>query len=120
MPDEMIIFTRTYDFLSWIIPLSMKFPRSHRFIVTGRLQNAALDFQELIIEANAAQGRKRAEKLGAADTELLKIRLYLRLCERWDWISSGQYRHASEMVAEIGRLLGGWLKSVTTGQAVRS
>ena len=72
MPDEMIIFTRTYDFLSWIIPLSMKFPRSHRFIVTGRLQNAALDFQELIIEANAAQGRKRAEKLGLPIPSCLK------------------------------------------------
>ncbi|MEI6514050.1 MAG: four helix bundle protein [bacterium] len=42
----------------------------------------------------------------------MKIRLYLRLCERWQWLTSGQYRHASEQVAEIGRLLGGWLKTV--------
>ncbi|MDQ3006853.1 MAG: diversity-generating retroelement protein Avd [Chloroflexota bacterium] len=110
MVEEMIIFTRTYDLISWILPLAEKFPRSQRFVITQRLQNAALNFQESIIEANAVRGALRAEKLRLADAELRKVRLYLRLCEKWKWINAGQYRHVSEMVAEIGRLLGGWLK----------
>jgi four helix bundle protein len=115
MAEEMVIFTRTYDFISWLLPLAEKFPRSQRFVITQRLQNATLNFQEMLIEANALRGTNRAEKLRAADAELRKVRLYLRLCERWQWISSGQYRHVSEMVAEIGKLLGGWLKTVTPG-----
>ena len=113
MPKEMVIFTRTYDFITWLLPLSLNFPRSQRFVVTKRLQDAALNFQELIVEANAFREAERKRKLMAADAELVKIRLYLRLCENWQWVSQGQYRHASGMVAEIGRLLGGWLKSVT-------
>lgn len=35
----------------------------------------------------------------------------------WRWLSDGQYRHVSAMVAEIGRLLGGWLKRVTENRA---
>ncbi|BCX02387.1 MAG: hypothetical protein KatS3mg053_0325 [Candidatus Roseilinea sp.] len=108
---EMTIFTRTYDFVSWLVPLTLNFPRSQRFVVTNRLQGAALEFQELLIEANSQRGGTRATKLRAADAELLKVRLYLRLCQRWQWITSAQYRHASGMVAEIGRLLGGWLKT---------
>ena len=46
MADEMVIFTRTYDFISWLLPLAEKFPRSQRFVVTQRLQSAALNFQE--------------------------------------------------------------------------
>jgi len=115
MPEEMVIFTRTYDFVSWLLPLTSNFPRSQRFIVTERLQSAVLNFQELIIEANAHRGPFRLEKLRLADAELRKARLYLRLCEKWDWITSGQYRHASAMVAEMGKLLGGWLKTVTSG-----
>ena len=110
MSDEMIIFTRTYDFISWLLPLAEKFPRSQRFVITQRLQNASLNFQESIIEANALRGELRTEKLRAADAELRKVRLYLRLCEKWKWMNPGQYRHVSEMVAEIGKLLGGWLK----------
>lgn len=109
MTEEMTIFTRTYDFISWLIPLTLKFPRTQRFVITQRLQDAALNFQELIVEANVQRGGQRADKLRFADAELIKVRLYLRLCEKWQWITSGQYQHASAMVAEIGRLLGGWI-----------
>ena len=117
MTEEMVIFTRTYDFLTWLLPLTEDFPKSQRFVVTSRLQKAALDFQEFIIEANAKRGKDRTEKLSEADAELLKIRLYLRLCEKWNWIKPGQYHHAAGQVAELGRLLGGWMKSVTAGPA---
>jgi four helix bundle protein len=113
MSEEMVIFTRTYDFITWLLPLTDNFPRSQRFVITQRLHDAALNFQELIIEANARRGAARLEKLQAADAELLKLRLYLRLCERWRWLSKGQYRHVSTMIAEIGKLLGGWLKATS-------
>ena len=112
MPESLVIFTRTYDFVTWLLPLSEKFPKSQRFVITQRLQNSALNFQELLIEANALRGAKRVEKLNLSDAELRKTRLYLRLCEKWKWLTSGQYKHASVMVAEIGRLLGGLKKYV--------
>jgi hypothetical protein len=108
---EMTIFTRTYDFISWLVPLSLNFPRSQRFVVTTRLQTAALNFQERLIEANTKYGEYRMMNLRQADAELTKIRLYLRLCLRWQWVNKSQYLHGSAMVAEIGRLLGGWLKT---------
>ncbi|MDR3573493.1 MAG: diversity-generating retroelement protein Avd [Anaerolineaceae bacterium] len=110
----MIIFTRTYDFITWLIPKTENFPRSQRFIVTERLQQAALSFQELLVEANAQRGLLRLEKLRCADTELRKVRLYLRLCEKWNWLTPNQYHHVSETVVEIGKLLGGWQKTVTS------
>lgn len=113
MAEEMIIFSRTYDFITWLIPMTENFPRSQRFVVTQRLQQAALSFQELLVEANAQHGALRAEKLRAADAELRKVRLYLRLSEKWNWLTTSQYHHVSEMVAEIGKLLGGWKKTVT-------
>ena len=116
--QEMVIFTRTFDLLSWLIPQTLRFPRAQRFVVTRRLQDAALDFQERIIEANRVQGRERLGLLRRADADLDRLRLYLRLAVRWEWLSEGQYQHVSEMVKEIGALLGGWIKqaSGTTGR----
>jgi hypothetical protein len=85
----MTIFTRTYDFISWLIPKTASFPRSHRFIVTKRLQDAALNFQEFIIEANRQRGRLRLDRLRYADADLDKVRLYLRLAVRWQWLTEG-------------------------------
>lgn len=112
MSEALVIFTRTYDLITWLLPMSEKFPKSQRFIITQRLQNAVLNFQELLIEANALRGARRTDTLKLADAELRKARLYLRLCEKWQWLTPGQYKHASVLVAEIGRLLGGFMKYV--------
>lgn len=111
MPDEMIIFTRTYDLLLWLLPKAEHFPKIYRSTVTQRLMDAALDFQEALFDARAGRGERRQERLQAADAELDKLRLYLRLAHHWHWLNDGQYRHISAMIAEIGKLLGGWLKT---------
>lgn len=110
MAQEMVIFTRTFDFVSWLIPRTLDFPRSQRFVVTKRLQDAALDFYERILEANGLKGKARLGRLRQADVALDKVRHCLRLVSRWGWLSEGQYRHAAVMVAELGRLLGGWIQ----------
>jgi hypothetical protein len=35
--EEMPIFTRTYDFLTWLLPATNNFPRAHRHSFTQRL-----------------------------------------------------------------------------------
>ena len=111
MPQtEMAIFTRTFDFLSWLLPITNNFPRAHRHTLTQRLLDAAFDLRERLEEANQRQGRRR-ERLGDADTALGLVRMYVRLAVRLGWLTTGQYEHAASMLAEIGRLLGGWQKA---------
>jgi len=112
MNDPTPLFTRTFDFITWLMPVTNHFPRSQRFLVTERLLGAALDFQERVLEANASQMPIRLARLKEADAELDKVRIYLRLALKWEWLKPGQYQHAAAMVAEIGRLLGGWMRSL--------
>ena len=106
--EEMPIFTRTFDFLAWLLPASNHFPRAHRLTLTKRLLDAAFDLREHLEAANHRNGSRRAQMLSAADEALDRVRLYLRLIAKLEWLSLGQYQHVSEMVSEIGRLLGGW------------
>src|SRR5512137_561902 len=108
--QEMVIFTRTFDFLSWLLPATNNFPRAHRHTFTQRLLDAAFDLRELLEAANHRQGRERLSKLRQADEALDRVRVYLRLATRWGWLTGGQYQHVAGMVTEIGKLLGGWLK----------
>ena len=77
--------------------------------------DAALDFQEMLFEAQSQGGSTRREHLRQAHAALNKLRLNLRLAHRWHWLNDGQYQHVSTMVAELGRLLGGWMKAWTRG-----
>ena len=78
--------------------------------MTARLLGAALDLPEQLFAAQGRRGGRRREALAEADATLNKLRLYLRFAHRWRWLSDGQYEHVSRMVAEVGRLLGGWIR----------
>ena len=48
---EMPIFTRTFDLLTWFLPATNHFPRSHRHTVTRRLIDSAFDLREHLLDA---------------------------------------------------------------------
>ena len=105
---ESPIFSRTYDLLCWIIPITIKFPRQQRFVLAQAVQKTALQLQEDLIEASMV--KQPAETLAQADINLAKLRTYLRLCRDLALLDMGQYEHVARMLSEIGRLLGGWKK----------
>jgi len=107
---ESPIFTKSYDLLRWLIPLTIKFPRQQRFVLAEAVQRTALQLHERLIEA-AKSGDPRPS-LRHADVDLTKLRFYVRLCHDMELISLKQYKHAAGRLAEVGRLLGGWIKSL--------
>jgi four helix bundle protein len=114
--NESPVFVRTYDFILWLIPRTMDFPRAQRFILTKRLQDSMLDFYEAIIEAALCSQRRRVAQLRAADVELAKVRKYLRLARDLEWLKPRQYQFAAAQVTEIGNLLGGWIAKAISAQ----
>jgi hypothetical protein len=102
------IFARTYDLVKWLIPLTVKFPRHQRFVLATAMQQTALGLQERLIEA--VRLPNTTDHLQSADVALDKLRFYVRLSHDLGYMSLGQQRHAGQMIAEIGRLLGSWQK----------
>ncbi len=110
MADEMVIMTRIFELLNWLLPKTETFPRTYRYTLTRRILNRTLDLNEQLIAAQSTRGTARGTALRHADDYLQALRVYLRLIHHWRWINDGQYRHVSQLIAEIGRLLGGWRK----------
>lgn len=103
------IFSRSYDFLLWLLQHTEKYPKSERFRMAKRLEDGAFLFHETLMEATKASDCDK--KLKSADIILVKLKLYLRLAHDRKLLSLNQYEHASRMLVEIGKLLGGWLQS---------
>jgi hypothetical protein len=110
------LFVKTYEFLLWLIPLTLKFPKSQRFLLAERLSRMALDFFDLILDA-VLEPARQGERLDEADRLLTKIRLYVRLSYDVKCINLGQLEHAALRVDEIGRLMGGWKRKRTKESA---
>lgn len=111
MENQSPIFTKTSNFLMWIMQHTDHFPKSERFRLAKRIEDSAFDFYEALIQTVKSQDKRSC--LLQADLELDKLRLYLRLAHQRKLTSHPQYLYAAEALTEIGKLLGGWLKSVS-------
>lgn len=49
---EMPLFTRAFDFITWLLPVTNDYPKTHWRTVAKRLLDAALDFREHIEASN--------------------------------------------------------------------
>jgi hypothetical protein len=107
--QEMLVIKRGYDFSKWLLQHTGKFPKSYRFSVAAKLENAVLDFIELTTVANMRQ--QKLPLLKQADEALARLRLLLRLSYEMRFINLKSYEFGSGKLVELGRLLGGWLKN---------
>jgi len=106
------VFVRTYDFLLWLVPRTLGFPRSQRGVLARKLQEQAFALHEALVDAakEESAGLPPAPYLRRADAALANLRTYTRMSRELHLITPQQYEHAARMLAEIGRLLGGWIK----------
>ncbi len=101
----------TYQFLLWLVPTLDKFPRSQKFLLGDRLQTQALSVLDSLIAATYS--RERGGHLRAANLDLERLRFGLRLAKDLRHLDFKRYEYAARAVDEIGRMVGGWLKTAT-------
>ncbi len=109
MLQDLIIFKKSYDFSKWLFQHTYKFPKSHRFSIAVKMENSILDFIRQISIAN--QRRQKMPLLRLADEELMTLKIYMRFSHDLAFISTSSYEFAIKQLEEIGKMLGGWIKS---------
>ena len=109
---ESPLFVKTFDCLKWVLARTESFPKSQRFLLAKRINDALFDFYEFIGEAALIkdQPQQQLRRLSEADARLLHVTHYLRLAMEFQYLSFHQYGHAALLIQELGRLLGSWIK----------
>jgi len=109
MYQDLVIFQKTYDLALWIYPKINKFPKQQRFVLGQRLENTVVRIIELVLESNSPDYNK-SYSLRKIDTELDKLRIFVRLSKDLNFLSTKSYLFVAEKINEIGKLLGGLKK----------
>ncbi len=89
------------------------FPRRQRFLIGERLQSLNAELLEMLIEAYYSPKSQKKAILRKVNIKIEKIRYYLRLCYELGYYGSRKHHYLLEKLNEIGRMTGGWLKSVS-------
>ncbi len=103
---------KLYDVIMWLLGRVERFPRSQKFTLGDRTITLALDTLDVLIEATYT--RKRLHLLQRANVQLEKLRYLIRLSHDFKLLSTKQYAYISQEVNEVGKLIGGWIRSQST------
>ncbi len=107
---ESPIFIKSYETMVWVLQHTAKFPKNQRFLMAKRLEDGFLDFHEHLNQAVKIK-REERQALNRADKLLANLKLYNRLCKDLKLLAFNQYEYLARELDEIGKLLGGWIRS---------
>ncbi|TSC93568.1 MAG: hypothetical protein Athens101428_635 [Candidatus Berkelbacteria bacterium Athens1014_28] len=110
--NEIPIIQKVYDFYRELYLAVEKMPKKDKYTLGEKTQRATLDLIELLIEAGYQEKFKKRAILDRAAVKLDLIKLIVRLGQDLKAIPTNKYLSLEEKLQEIGRMLGGWIKSL--------
>jgi hypothetical protein len=106
------LVAKAYDLLKYALPMLEGLPRSQKFTLGDRIQNHLSDLLEILVEAYYLPAAEKRPLLLRANIRLEILRRYFRLGYERGHYNSLRYKDFAERLDEIGRMVGGWLKSL--------
>jgi len=106
------IFKKSYDLYKILHEYRKVVPKSDRFTVFERCEQSLLDVIEAILQASSQNKQEKVSALNRASLKLNVLRIFIRLLKDIKAIDIKKYVKLETMVDEIGRMLGGWIRSI--------
>mgnify|MGYP001602118311 CR=1 FL=1 len=105
------IFKKTYDLYKTFYGYKDSVTKQDRYTIWQRCDNIVLDILENILLASQMYKAEKLPILEKVSVKLNFLRVFFRLMKEVKTIDNKKYAIMQELTDEIGRMLGGWIKS---------
>lgn len=106
------IFKKTYDLYKIFYGYRNIIPKQDRYVIWQRCDSLILDTLTGILSASKLQKGEKLPSLEDASTKLNLLRVFIRLMKETKAIDGKKYLTLETSIDEVGRMLGGWIRSV--------
>jgi hypothetical protein len=112
MPESLPVIALVYKLYKQVVELNDKLPKTQRYGIGVSLENSTLELMEQLIMAKNAPKSLKASYLIKAVSQQEIATLKLRLLLELKIANETKIFQAQSNLRDIGRMTGGWLKSV--------
>ena len=106
------ILHKIYDIYKLFYEYSESIPRKDRYCIGQKCENLILDILELVIASIQSLKNEKIKLLNEVSIKLNVLRIIIRLAKDVKALDFKKYLSLQEKINEIGRMLGGWIKSL--------
>ena len=110
-PDALLILQRVEAMIMYGRTALRQFPKYELHVLSAEMRRCMWDLLELVIICNKRYHKKTTMK--DLDAKVALLRFQLRTAKKFGYLDFKKYEHWSKLNDEIGRMLGGWLRSIS-------
>lgn len=110
--NELIIIPKIEKYIEYMLTILIKLPRTEKFSIGTEIKNSMYEILKNILLASKIDKRKRLEIYNIVDSHVYYQRICIRIMYNNRWIDMKKYKYSNALLDEIGRMLGGLIKSL--------
>lgn len=107
--EDLHIQQKIYDMILYAYPALEQMPKSQKFSLAQDMKHCMNEIMRLTISANKKYTKRTT--LQELDIEIAALKVYLRIAYDLRYLPPKKYEVWSGMLVEIGKMVGGWIKS---------
>ena len=88
-----------------------QFPKSEKHTLSADIRQAMYEIDKLITRAHKKYFKKTT--LQDLDIEIAHLKSLIRLAKELDFLPFGKYENWEKKIIELGKMVGGWIKSTS-------
>lgn len=112
--NDIPILKKSYDLYKTFHEYRRMISKVDRFTIFERSENLILQIIEILLEAGYSQHTNKVILLETTSTKLNLLRFLIRLMKETKSLDTKKYIALQAIIDEIGRMLGGWLRSANS------
>jgi 23S rRNA-intervening sequence protein len=106
------IFAKSYELYKLATDYLLRFPKIKRYTLGQKIDQNLLSFIEYIILAGYSKAEQKISLLHKASVKLDMLKIFVRLSWETNCLDNNKYQELASRLIEIGKMLGGWIKTV--------
>lgn len=110
--DKLIIIPKIEKYIEYMLTILIKLPRTEKFSIGTEIKTSMYEILKYILLASKVERNKRLYLYNIVDAQIYYQRICIRIMYNNKWIDMKKYQYSNELLAEIGKILGGLIKSL--------
>lgn len=110
--EDLIIYKQFIELIYYTENILMKYPKCERFALASTIKNTTYEGMRYVLNTFKEYSKEqKISNLNHLDTTLKMIKVMIRVSYKKKYINAKNYAAWGKKLANLGNLLGGWMKS---------
>ena len=108
--NELILIPKAEKYIQYMLEVILKLPRTEKFNIGNEYKLSMYQMLENILMLSKISKEEKINYINRIDANLNAQRILLRIMHKNAWIDDKKFQVSSELIYEIGKIIGGLLK----------